>query len=277
MLAIAVSAVLGLSTSVASAERVAGGVDAKGNVIWIEVSVLGTDGDPGGNRSVDLEYVPYRWIRMAFQTIECTEPIVPPPPPPALPYREGTRWAIWLEDTRTGLEVAEPRVECVYPPEDPPAPPPEPPTPGFVLRETAKLLALEPAHNPYVRGLTGLHTTLWCTGASQVATDPIVVGGWTVTATAIRTSVSWDISGPESTSMTGVGGCGSEAEPSAVWMPNVTGIYEITVSGTWMITYTGRLRRRYFNLSVTVPIGITTISTAPMPFDVIESPGVLVG
>ncbi len=279
LVAFALSGVLCISTSVspAAAVEIECGKNDKGKIMWCEVTELGTPGDPGGNVNVDLEYVPYRWIRMELQTIECTELIVPPPPSPALPYREGTRWAIWLEDTRTGLEVGGPRVECVYPPADPPAPPPAPPTPGAVLQSLAPLLVLEPSHDPYVRGLTGLDTKLWCTGGSQVSTEPITLGGWTVQATAIRTGVSWNISGPESVTLPGVGGCGNAEAPSVVWMPNVTGAYEITVNGTWTITYTASYSGGGFNVSITVPVGSLTISTTPLPFDVIESPGVLVG
>ncbi len=285
-LAVAAAAAVGLSVSVASATTVAGGTDANGNVIWIEVSVLGTDGDPGGDVAVDLGYVPYRWVRVNQGSewvrrdgvyIDCPPVPVPNADDPALPpeLEYGDVWVITMSHVETG-EVVAVRYRCVYPDEDPPAPPPAPPTPGFVLSEIAPLLVLEPSHDPFVRGLTGLDTMLWCTGGSQVATDPIVAGGWTVTATAIRTAVSWDIEGPEAASLPGVGGCGRRAEPSAVWMPNVTGTYEITVSGTWMITYTAAYAEGDLNFSITVPIGITTVAGEPVRFDVIESPGVLI-
>ncbi len=275
-----------VAVSSAAGVEIVCGYDAYGNETYCDVSVLGTDGDPGGNVAVDLGYVPYRWFRVNQGSewvrpdgvyIDCPPVPVPNADDPALPPEldYGDVWVITMSHVETG-EVVAVRYRCVYPDEDPPAPPPAPPTPGFVLSEIAPLLVLEPSHDPFVRGLTGLDTMLWCTGGSQVATDPIVVGGWTVTATAIRTTVAWDIEGPEVVSLAGVGGCGRRAEPSMVWMPNVTGTYEITVSGTWMITYAAAYAEGDLNFSITVPIGITTVAGEPVRFDVIESPGVLI-
>ncbi len=281
---VAALATLTSITPSASAARVACGKDDLNKILWCEVADLGTPADGGGNVSVDLEYVPYRWdrenqgpewVRQDGVFINC-EPLPGPPDAAGIPtLRYGDVWVITMTHKETG-EVVATQYRCVYPGEDPPAPPPAPPTPGTVLQSLAPLLVLEPAHDPRVRGLTGLDTHLWCTGGSQVSTAPISLSGWTAQATAIRTGVAWDIIGPETLHLAGVGGCGSPEAPSAVWMPNSIGSYQIAVTGTWTIAYTASYTGLGFNLSLTIPVGSLTISTDPVPFDVIESPGVLV-
>lgn len=249
-----------------------------------------------------ISYTPYRWSRSRLfygdetpsgapiTAGDCERTVAPepdpnappgaPPPEPVTEY--GTIWLVVMENVETGEVIAE-RVSCRFRDQPPPPVPPAPPTPGDVISETAPLLAVEPAHSPTVRGLTGLDTWLWCTGGESVSTPPATLNGWTYVATAARTGVSWDIAGPAVdgaepavTSLPG-DGCGTEAQPSATWTPEVTGAYTITANGVWTGSYTATMNWEGIVVSIgPIGIGTVTVSDEPVPFDVIESPGVLV-
>ncbi len=271
-------------------------IDAYGRVVQAAcpddvTATTGAPGEGGGH----INYTPYAWTRTQLHVGDetpsgapvtpgdCERQATPPPdptappgaPPPAAVTEYGTIWLVVMTNIETGDVVAE-RVWCRFPDEPPPPIPPSPPTPGQVGSRIVDLLVAEPAHSPLVRGLTGLETWLWCTGGSQVATAPGTLDGWTYVATVTRGGIQWGISGPETLRLTG-SGCGSEQEPSARWTPNLIGEYTITSDAVWTGSYTA-----IYNWAGTIitagPIsmGTVVVSSEPVSFDVIESPGVLV-
>ncbi len=287
-------------------ERTAAACPTTASITTVAVGLAGSCGlGDGGPANADglISYTPYRWQRTRLYVGDETpsgapvtpgdcerqvtpepDPNAPPDAPPPTPVTEyGTIWLVVMTNVETGEVVAE-RVSCRFRDEPPPPIPPDPPTVGEVISETAPLLAAEPAYNPRVRGLTGLDTWLWCTGGSQVSTAPATLRGWTYVVTAARSHVAWDITGPitdgaepEVLELPG-NGCGSEADPSAVWMPNVLGEYTLTAKGVWTGSVTATMN--WEGITVTAgpfDIGTVTVESEPVPYEIIEHVGVLVG
>ena len=111
------------------------------------------------------------------------------------------------------------------------APPPPPPSPAEVWTQ----VPLPPAAlsvNPARVGLTQLPSWFWVTGAGFPVTVTVVVGGYSVTTTAIPVSYEWSFGdGATATS----GSAGSPGSPSVTHTYHFKGTYIVNLS----IAYTG--------------------------------------
>ena len=135
--------------------------------------------------------------------------------------------------------------ECVFPGDPLPEPPPPPPSLAEFLEAADLVLVAEAdiSPNPAWGGITGLETWLWCEdpGEVQVGVD---LRGWSAAATMRPVQYHWSVAGPDD-ELFSAAACGSEDSPSATWVPEVMGDYEIGLSatwaGTWTLTYAGVL------------------------------------
>ncbi len=157
----------------------------------------------------------------------------------------------------------------------PPPPPPPPPTPGQVVDDIAELLELETGLSPPPDGIGGvsqLDTWFWCDNSGPV-TASATLNGWTVTATATITLLTWTVSGPDGTVDATGTDCGTEPDPfgdgegaAAIWTPNEPGAYSIVLTAEWGGSFT----RTYGAISQTVDLGTISLSEPAVPYSVVE-------